>query len=234
MGVMVHGSDATEDEDRPWRAGSSRADMMSDRMSVSLVFMEKGTNAFGGGGVVLNPDYNSVLCFYGGDGGTRGKLCHPPGLSATCVPGCHERATDKWCDASRASGSWCDGLPWHPDDLSRGVELDSVRDSYNEVVLDAKVWNDNLPHSIEALLAAPNDPHAEALHRKFLHTYRLTAEDVPLVIFNKERHDCPFQHHGAMAINNPNAHLDYRVNGVSQRWVDPNSQPVRARCGNLP
>ena len=234
MGVMVHALDATEDEERPWRAGSLRADIMKDRMSASLVFKEKGTNSFGGGGVILNPNHNRVLCFYGGDGGTRGKLCHPPGVTETCIPGCHERPTDKWCDASRATTSWCDGLPWHPEEMSVAVRLDSVKDGYNEIVLDAEYWNAHLPHSIDALLTTPNNPTAEAMHRKFLFTYRLTAEDVPLVVFNKDRSECPFQQYGTMAINDPNMRLDYRVNGRPEQWIDPfRAAPAHPRCGNL-
>ena len=67
MGVLVHALDATEDENRPWRAGSPRADIMRDRMSVSLINRKKGTTSFGGGGVVLNPEHTRVLCFYGGE-----------------------------------------------------------------------------------------------------------------------------------------------------------------------
>ena len=67
MGVLVHALDSTEDENRPWRAGSPRADIMRDRMSVSLINRKKGTTSFGGGGVVLNPEHTRVLCFYGGE-----------------------------------------------------------------------------------------------------------------------------------------------------------------------
>jgi len=214
MGVMVHALDATESEHRPWMAGSVRADIISDRMSVSLIFREKGTNAFGGGGVVLNPLHTSVFCFYGGDGGTRGKLCHPPGATATCVPGCQESAADDWCDASSATTSWCDGLPWHREDMGLGVRLDAFKAEYNEAVVDASYWNAQLPLSIDALIATPNDPRAEAMYREFLRLYHLTADDVPLVVFNKAQRDCPFELYGKRAAENPDVRLGYRCVGM--------------------
>ena len=224
MGVLVHGIDSTEDDQRPWapcRADQPSCGFLSDRMSASFVFKEKGTNTFGGGGVILNPHYNRLFCFYGGDGGTRGKLCHPPGATSTCVPGCHERPTDMWCRAAVATSSWCDGLPWHPEDLAAAVQLDAVSSAYNEAIVDAFYWKEQLPHSVEAIITTPNNPSDEAMHRRFLHTYRLTEDDVPLVVFNKDRHDRPFQLYGARQQDDPNARLDYRVNGMSRRWTDP-------------
>ena len=212
---MVHALDATESEDRPWIAGSVRADILSDRMSVSLIFQAKGTNAFGGGGVVLNPEHTRVFCFYGGDGGTRGKLCRPPGETPTCIPGCQQSAGERWCDASRATNAWCDGRPWHFEDMGVALQLDALKSEYNEAVVDAFYWNAQLPHSIDALIATPNDPRAEAMHRTFLSTYHLTADAVPLVVFNKARGDCPFELYGGGVADNPNVRLGYRCVGMA-------------------
>ena len=151
-------------------------------------------------------------------GGTRGKLCHPPGVTATCIPGCQQSARDRWCDAASARDAWCDGLPWHLEDMGLAVSMDVHHDGYNEGVVDAEFWNAQLPHSIDALIATPNDPHADAMYHKFLSTYHITEADVPLVIFDKARTDSPFQLFGTAANVDPSLRLNYRVNGVPTKW----------------
>ena len=58
--------------------------------------------------------------------------------------------------------------------------------------LDGFFWNENLPDSIEAILGEPGDPQALQLHTAFLSAYSLSAEQVPLLSFHKERQDAPF------------------------------------------
>ena len=226
-GVLVHGIDFTEDPDRPWAVcptSSSDCGFLSDRMSASLIWKVKGTAAFsGGGGVILNPNATRLLCIYGGDGGTRGKTCSPPGASDRCLPGCVASYRDAWCDASGARSSWCDGHPWRPSELGTFVALDGGSAIYNEAIVDGFYWNAHLPHSIEALIGSPGDPAAVRLHERFLRTYRLTAEDVPLVIFEKDKPDCPFRPFDARPEEgvDPNERLDYKVDGTYRQWVAP-------------
>lgn len=199
VGVILHSMDNQEDPEKPWAVcpkTSLHCGFLSDRMSASITYRGK-TNSFGGGtGFVLSPYATRVLCAYGGDGGTRGKLCSPPGLSDSCVPGCAPKnAPDTWCDPSvhsNANDGWCDGRPWRSSDLGKFMERDRASSSYNEAVLDGFYWNLNLPHSIEAILASPDDPGARQMHAAFLSTYGLTAEDVPLLSFRKDRIDAPF------------------------------------------
>ena len=200
-GVLVHGVDSQEDPERPWAVCSPKSPscgFLSDRMSTSLIFRGKGTTSFGGGGgVILNPLATRILCAYGGDGGTRGKLCHPPGLSETCIPGCISPDSDPhsagWCKPSEALGSsWCDGHPWKPSDLGQFLKLDQASQGYNEIMVDGFYWNAQLPHSIEAIVTSPGDPQAQAMHAKFIKAYGLKASDVPLVSFNKASIDSPF------------------------------------------
>merc|ERR1711988_319490 len=48
------------------------------------------------GGVVFRGSSNRIFCAFPGDGGTRARVCDPPGESPTCSPGC----TDEW-------HTWC-------------------------------------------------------------------------------------------------------------------------------
>ncbi|KAL1504070.1 hypothetical protein AB1Y20_010480 [Prymnesium parvum] len=125
--VIVHGMDHTEDPDEPYRVCSPHSPdcgFLSDRMSASIIWKDKGTATFGGGGFVLNPSYTRILCIYGGDGGTRGKLCKPPGTTPACIPGCKTSEIDHWCDPAKADSSWCDGKAWPPSQLKRMLLLD--------------------------------------------------------------------------------------------------------------
>jgi len=194
-------------------------------MSASIISKDKGTGSFGGGGgVILRPSATRVLCFYGGDGGTRGKTCDPPGASATCVPGCIGLPTDRWCDATTAKNGWCDGLPWRPEAMGRGVELDLGIRNYNEVVVDGYFWNDHLPFSVEAMIGSPGDPLAFKMHEQFMARYSGIVTDVPLLSFNKEKVECPFELLTAEA-GRSNAPVDpkirnsYRLDGKYAKWI---------------
>jgi hypothetical protein len=98
--------------------------------------------------------------------------------------------------------------------MGLGVRLDAFKAEYNEAVVDASYWNAQLPLSIDALIATPNDPRAEAMYREFLRLYHLTADDVPLVVFNKAQRDCPFELYGKRAAENPDVRLGYRCVGM--------------------
>ena len=66
-----------------------------------------------------------LLCSYPDDGGTMGKLCHPPGVDREggCVPGCYKNNHPNWCpDESR----WwhCNGYPSDRLDQMLRVQLE--------------------------------------------------------------------------------------------------------------
>ena len=58
--------------------------------------------------------------------------------------------------------------------------------SYNEAVVDAFYWDDHLPDSVEAIITS-GAPATTAMYMKFLQTYDLSADDVPLIEFHKDR-----------------------------------------------
>lgn len=166
---------------------------LSDRMSASIIWKGKGAATFGGGGFLLHPNHTRILCIYGGDGGTRGKLCKPPGISSACIPGCKASSSDQWCYAAQARSSWCDGKAWRPDMLGQMLALDEMSDTYNEAILDGFYWNAHLPYSIEAVLTSPNNPVLKRMHKQLLRRYSVTSDQIPLLTFHKENKDAPFR-----------------------------------------
>ena len=199
VGVLIHGTDHTEDSEneRPWAPcskASPNCGFLSDRMSASLVYEGKTVSFSSDGGVVLNPEYTRLLCAYGGDGGTRGKACSPPGVSDTCLPGCKSNEWDPdYCDAQTASLSdyWCGGRPWRKDDVAKFLVRDRYNSARNEIVVDGFHWNENLPHAIDAFLTS-GDSRTARVHAMFLSAYGLTEEQVPLLMLSKEAHN-PFR-----------------------------------------
>jgi hypothetical protein len=197
----MHGMDSMEDPSHPWAVcapTSLQCGFISDRMSTSLVY--KGRARFFSGSVLLAlaPESTRLLCAYGGDGGTRGKTCEPPGLTKHCIPGCASNGEDyEFCNPGRTTNAgdfWCDGRPWKPQDLGKFLNRDKNSRQYNEFVVDGFYWNQHLPHSIEAIVIGEDGKaKASALHQKFLAAYpQLTAKDVPLVSFHPNNEDEPF------------------------------------------
>ena len=88
---------------------------------------------------------------------------------------------------------WCDGRPWKPHDLGQFLKREKFSRQYNEFIVDGFYWNQNLPHSIEAIVIGDGGKaKASALHQRFLEAYSLTAEQVPLVSYHPKNEDEPF------------------------------------------
>ena len=169
------------------------------------------------GGIVIRPagDGSLLLCAYAADAGSRAKACrgeprprHPP--STGCVPGCVSHTTGygdgSWCDARRAESTgngWCGGLPFAPPDLGTCL---SVHDKtmarehkYNEVVIDAYAYADQLPGVIEAFFVLKSSACAGACietarqaHRMFHTRYGQRAAEVPLLTLDLADVERPF------------------------------------------
>ena len=222
IGVMIHGLDGTEDPKRKWAPcpiDVEQCGFLSDRMSASVVHPEK-VQAFSieGGGVVLNPKYVTVLCAFGGDGGTRGRTCSPPGKNPNCVPGCwagpacwNEEGNDRkgkggcwqgagqwsdWCDPFSGmpamSDGWCGGRAWQPEDLGELLSRDRARDVYNEIIVDAQAWNEHLPDSIEAVLTDGQGGAGAQWYTDFLSSYPESRAPLLLYVPGPENPGGPF------------------------------------------
>ena len=73
--------------------------------------------------------------------------------------------------------------------MARGLPEPCGQCSYNEVMVDGFHHNDELPHSIEAWVVGADDDRsrAEEVHGLFLAEYGLTASDVPLLTYHRDR-----------------------------------------------
>lgn len=181
------------------------------------------------GGIVLRGSANRVLCAYGEDAGTDygasgGKddgSCYPGGTKE-CVPGCGR--PPQWCGANEMVGfcrcgfGWCEGRPrpWRPEDLGPLLEAHAQHGSvfegagkfkgYNEVIIDAKYRDAQLPHSVEAFFytdtcrgQAVLNRHcsgrdaARKIHAAFLAKYGLDAAAAPLLKLTPKNWDRPFE-----------------------------------------
>ena len=131
------------------------------------------------GGYVINPAYNEFLCSWAVDGGTMNRKCDPPGPAPdrSCVPGCTGR--EPWCE----DAPWSNYCPW-----GRGHLTDMVRQHlqigpqrYNEVIVDAHVYEAKLPRSIEAVYFSSNEGKARDIHQKIVDHFGLRPSQIPLL-----------------------------------------------------
>ena len=201
--------------------------LFGDRISASIIaagqtssFADGSSSSYNGhgGGFVIRPSTATtrVLCSYGGDGHTRKIDCNPLGVSSTCIPGCiraynsatHNAWDDwaRWCEPSSdvlEPGAWCGGRPWRPADLGSMLDIDLNKvfsdrgDGYNEVVLDGKRANDELPYSIEAMFYLKQDVDggatARQVYAEFLATYpEISESDIPLLLYDPDAESGPF------------------------------------------
>lgn len=124
-GVIARLFDPSEDPKEPWRPCSNQklwCKVYGDRMPASIInkrvpwLYSKGDSALAG--FLIAPQTVSLYCAYSGDGSTMNKMCEPPGLSSSCMPGCPLGHDDtNWC-SRRDEGNQC---AW------RANQLDQVR-----------------------------------------------------------------------------------------------------------
>ena len=204
VGIIVHGFDAMEDPERPWRPcppdGGGCA-TLRDRLSTSIVNGGMHQDDFSlplfacdNGGLIMRGESSRLLCSFPGDGGTRGVVCNG---ETGCVPGCVMPGSP-WCGHADGTG-WCDGKPWPPSKLSTMLGLFMQKPgAYNEVVLDARTWGRNLPHSVFAIFypehaSAEGQYFARHAHKMMLQEYsHLTEDDIPLVVLRLNDWENPF------------------------------------------
>mmetsp|Transcript_47401 Transcript_47401/g.106896 ORF Transcript_47401/g.106896 Transcript_47401/m.106896 type:complete len:188 (-) Transcript_47401:158-721(-) len=173
-----------------WKGRALSCGKFGDRFPSTLLYPgQTDIYSKGEGGFVINPSGVAILCSYDHDGLTMKpeKLCHPPGVSNTCIPGC---GTER-CPEDKF---WRCAYP--ADRLQLMMESHQARTGrakdHNEVVLNADVWVSNLPRTIEAIfyLQSSNDAYrqrAEGVHSAFLDAYGVTAAITPLVLFDPSR-----------------------------------------------
>ena len=125
------------------------------------------------GGLIVSPS-NTILCSYPQDGATSDRVCDPPGVSASCIPGCftevvqNNTPTKCWCDEIAGTPTpWsCPIAPgstrsspcaWKPANLTQMMQKQRQVGTYNEVIVSTKEYVAGLPERLEAIffLATP-------------------------------------------------------------------------------
>lgn len=177
------------------------------------------------GGVILRPSTVRALCGYGTDGSiddNKPLECGGYPFDGPCIPGCG--SPPNWCTQENPhdEGAWLTcGLgwggggvrPWRPSEFGGpGGLLDLFRmhgdeffgvgsfKGYNEIVVDAQHWIDELPLSVEGIFTvacqdgddnlhyggtAQNCGEARAvateMYTQFLEAYHLSSVEFPLL-----------------------------------------------------
>ena len=111
--------------------------------------------------------------------------------------------------SNRDGAAGCKGS-WRPEDFGVFLYRTNLfekqvqskwgrRLDYNEIIVNGAHWTDHLPHTIEAFFQTDehgrgrkNDRVAQEQHAKFLRTYGLKAEQIPLLAFNSRDWSSPF------------------------------------------
>ena len=139
-----------------------------------------------------------------GSGGTRARVCDPPGESDKCTPGCTD-VYHTWCDGISKADVWYYGDPWKPEMLQ--IMLEGYRhrappwNTHNELVIDAEHSDSQLPGAVEAFwyplttgcqTSTKCKAYTERQHAKFLMEYSLTNQDVPIVGLRLKHWEHPF------------------------------------------
>lgn len=144
--------------------------------------------------MVFNPESKKLIrCVYAGDGGTASK---PDG----CFGNNGQNWNANFCDVGNGKtyDGWCNGAPLSPKNLDIMLALHSRVGSYNEVIVDPKAVENNLPWSIEAIFyiaKGPKAARAEACkaHRDFLlHFPEVNEKYFPLLELNETNWNAPF------------------------------------------
>ena len=132
-----------------------------------------------------------LLCSYGMDGGTMTKLCNPPGISRTCVPGCWE-GTPNWCTLDSVYD-----CAWRPENVSVMLRLQmGAPYTYNELVLGTESWLRDPVSAIEAIFYMRGSPFQESkargVHAGLVQDHRDARERVPVLTMDLSNADEPF------------------------------------------
>ena len=152
-------------------------------MSASIVFsaskqLNKPIPLFGSGsgaGLVFRPGLTRIRC---------GKAVDSAG------------SCGRWCPTTDVNVPWSEAADklcaWHPQNV--GLQLQRLntmhalysRLDYNEMIIDAESWRDQLPGVIEAIYGD------RGLHSRFLKEYGIDATQLPFLTINTMDWENPF------------------------------------------
>ena len=129
LGVLLHQFDGMEDYEQGWKPCTPRSvnewcAPFADRFASSIINRRQPLLFNDKGGIIFRtetPELYRVLCSYAADAGSMSVVCDPPGVSATCVPGCWS-GEPSWCTQARP---W--QCAWQPAEL--GIMMQKMEES---------------------------------------------------------------------------------------------------------
>jgi len=173
-----------------------------DRVAVPLPFGDRG-------GLLLSPRRAQLDCLYGIDGATYL-------LNDKEKPGCSRwycEPQNPWANHQLCGFSGAPANSWHAADLKQVLTLHAEHGAqyhapgwhsgYNELVINSKHHNDDLPDSVEAFFQIKGQSvrtdlgygfviNVNDAHQAFLAEYDLDATQVPLLEFDPFNWETPF------------------------------------------
>jgi len=195
-GVMVRQFDSLDDHTKPWLACPETGNNnwcrgYSDRWATSIITPKARMMYYGVegiGGLVLAPTAR-LFCAYPEDGNSMAKLCRPlGGDGVTCIPGCYPRG-QQCADVGHA---WSCSFP--PTQLGACLRAQEQRVDFlhrnNEIVVDMRSIEQNLPHAIAGFFycarsGSSERSKVELARNSFLSHYHLSnAEGPPLLVLD--------------------------------------------------
>ena len=124
-----------------------------------------------------------------------GRLCDPPGVSETCIPGCS--GGEEWCENQPGSsgGRHCPWGPGHARDMVEQQLQSGNQNRYSEVIVDAAVWSKRLPRSIEAVYytSAKWMDKATDVRDLIASHFHIPESRIPVLQFDASSGTAPFQ-----------------------------------------
>ena len=175
---------------------------------ISVPHRYQDANLNAAAGFILNPYYNSIWCSFPADGGTMNRICSPTGASAACLPGCYRFTYNNggpyWCSPDNPAGNG--ECAYGADNQVSMLEHQrSFRQAmHNEVVVNIDEYLRSQPQSIEAVFymsiktckekgsAMLCEGYARRTHTAMMEKFGLTAEQLPLVVFDPANWQAPF------------------------------------------
>lgn len=163
VGLIFYGFDQTENEFAPYKPCKTGYCAQFEKVWPTSIINARQMHAYGGVGILFEPTKNRILCSWPEDDSNRGH-------------------GDTGCDSD-------DGKMYRSDELEEMLNVsmakgDQESSGYNEALIDSKMFLDNLPGSIAAVvygIQGDDGEQAVAAYAGLLSAYNLTETDVPLL-----------------------------------------------------
>ena len=163
VGLIFHGFDQTENEFAPYKPCATGYCAQFEKFWPTSIINARQMHAYGGVGILFEPTKNRILCSWPEDDSNRGH-------------------GDTGCDSD-------DGKMYRNDELEEMLNIsmakgDQESSGYNEALIDSKMFLDNLPGSIAAVvygIQGDDGEQAVAAYAGLLSAYNLSEADVPLL-----------------------------------------------------